>query len=68
MSATVQLNNRQALALEAVRGSATTTKGVLLTIEGRTPGEALNCAVIPLDRVGVVIESLKLAAEQARRS
>lgn len=52
----------------AVRGSATTTKGVLLTIEGRTPGEALNCAVIPLDRVGVVIESLKLAAEQARRS
>lgn len=42
MSATVQLNDRQAIALDAIRGSADTTKGVLLTLEGSTPGEAMS--------------------------
>lgn len=68
MSATVQLNDRQAIALDAIKGRATTTKGVLLTLEGTTPGEAMNCAVIPLGRVRAVIASLELVAKEAERA
>lgn len=68
MTATVQLSDGTAIALDPIKGTATTTKGVLLTLEGNTPGEAMNCAVIPLDRVRLVIASLELAAEQARRA
>lgn len=68
MTATVQLSDRTAIALDPIKGTATTTKGVLLTIEGNTPGDALNCAVIPLSRVRAVIASLELVAREAERS
>lgn len=66
-AATVRLNDRTAIALDPVRGGHGTTQGVLLTLEGRMPGDAFNCAVIPLDKVRAVIASLELVANQAAR-
>ena len=69
MSATVRLNAGTALAFDPVRsGHRQVTQGVCLSIEGSTPGQVLNCAVIPLDKVGAVIASLELADRQARAS
>jgi hypothetical protein len=65
-AATVRLNDGAAIVFDAVRATAHTTQGVLLTLEGRIPGNVMNCAVIPLDRVRAVIASLTLVAEQAR--
>lgn len=65
-AAHVQLNERCGIAFEAVDGRRTPTRGVLLTLEGSTPGEAMNCAVIPEERVGAVIASLQLVAKQLR--
>jgi hypothetical protein len=67
-AATVRLNGGTAIALDPVRQTRHTTKGVLLTLEGRTPGDTMNCAVIPLDRVRAVIASLELVADQAARA
>lgn len=65
-AATIRLGDGSAIALDAVRATQHTTKGVLLTLEGRIPGNVMNCAVIPLDRVRALIASLELVAEQAR--
>lgn len=68
MTARVVINEGCAVALDAVRPTANTGRGVLLSLEGRTPGDTMNCALIPLDKIGAVIASLQLVAEQARRA
>lgn len=65
-AASVRLSERVAIALDPVRETLHTVKGVLLSLEGNVPGNVMNCAVIPLDRVGAVIASLELVAKQAR--
>lgn len=66
MSATIHMGNRTAIQLDAVKGTPlVTVSGVLLSIEGKYHGDVLNCCLIPLDKVGTVIESLKLVASQA---
>ena len=65
MSAAVRLNDGAAIVFDAVRATQHTTQGVLLTLEGRVPGNVLNCAIIPLDRVRAVISSLELVAKDA---
>ena len=65
MSATVRLSDGSAIQLDPVKASRTApTAGVLLTLEGKHHGELLNCGLIPLDRIGAVIESLRLVASQ----
>lgn len=67
MTARVALNDGTAIALDPIKGThAAPTQGVLLSLEGRTPGDVMNCALIPLDRIGAVIASLQLAASQVR--
>lgn len=64
-TATVRLSDHSAIALDAVMGNYKhATAGILLTLEGRTPGPALNCVVIPTDKIGVVIASLELVRKQ----
>lgn len=65
MSATVNLGDGTALTFDALPPShRVPEKRVLLSIEGRHGGETLNCALIPLHRIGVVIASLQLVAKQ----
>lgn len=67
MTARVALTDGTAIALDPIHGThAAPTQGVLLSLEGRVPGEVLNCALIPLDRIRAVIASLELAAAQVR--
>lgn len=68
MTARIVINEGCAVALDAVRATAHTTKGVLLTLEGRTPGDCLNCALIPIDRMGALIASLELVYAEARKA
>ena len=67
-SATVRLTESgTAIVFDSIRGTATNkTRGVLLSLEGKNPGTVMNCALIPLDRIGAVIASLELAAKAAR--
>lgn len=68
MSATVRLGDGSALVMDPIMGTAgRIASGVLLTLEGRTHGEVLNCALIPLDKIGAIIESLRLTASQVGR-
>lgn len=64
-AATVRINDRVAIAFDPVRETRGTSRGVLLSLEGKIPGDTMNCAVIPLDRVRAVIASLELVAQQA---
>jgi hypothetical protein len=41
---------------------------VLLTLEGRIPGNIMNCAIIPVDRIAAVVASLQLVAAEAGRA
>lgn len=67
MSATVRLGDGTAVAFDAIQESPhKLTRGVLLTLEGRTPGDVLNCALIPMDKIGAVIASLQLVAAQVK--
>lgn len=67
MTARVALNEGTAIALDPITGkTGKTTQGVLLSLEGKVPGQVHNCCVIPLDRIRAVIASLELAAHQAR--
>lgn len=67
MSATVRLSDGSAIQLDPIKGTlAAPTRGVLLTLEGKRHGEMLNCGLIPLDRIGAVIESLRLVASQVQ--
>ena len=67
MSATVRLNNGNAIQFDEVKGVAQReVSGVLLSLEGKYQGEILNCLLIPLDRIETVIESLRLVASQVR--
>ncbi len=67
MSATVRLHAGSAIKFDPVNGTPTSpTRGVLLTLEGKRHGELLNCGLIPLDRIGAVIESLRLVASQVQ--
>lgn len=67
MSATIRLRDGSAITLDPVKGTpAAPTSGVLLTLEGRHHGELLNCGLIPIDRIGAVIESLRLVASQVQ--
>lgn len=68
MTARVVINEGCAVAMDAVKPTQSTARGVLLSLEGRTPGDCLNCALIPLDKIGIIIASLQLVAEQARRA
>jgi hypothetical protein len=65
MSAAVRLNDGAAIVFDPVRATEHTSKGVLLTLEGRIPGNVMNCAIIPLERVRAVIASLELVAKDA---
>ena len=68
MSATVRLGDGSAIQLDPIQGkSGRMSAGVLLTLEGKKHGELLNCGLIPLDRIGAVIESLRLVASQVTR-
>lgn len=65
MTARVALNDGTAIALDPIKGThAAPTQGVLLSLEGSTPGNVMNCALIPLDRIRAVIASLELVASQ----
>jgi hypothetical protein len=64
-TATVRLNSRAAIAFDCVKATEFTSQGVLLTLEGRTAGDVMNCTIIPLDKVRAVIASLELVAHQA---
>ncbi len=66
MTATVRISDAAAIVLDPIQGdrSGHITRGVLLTLQGRTHGDTLNCAVIPLDKVRAVIASLELVAKQ----
>ena len=67
MSATVRLGDGSAIQLDPIQGKCgRVTAGVLLTLEGKKHGELLNCGLIPLDRIGAVIESLRLVASQVK--
>lgn len=67
MTARVTLNEGTAIALDPIMGTRTApTQGVLLSLEGKVPGDVLNCALIPLDRIRAVIASLELVADQVR--
>lgn len=67
MSATVRLGDGSAIQLDPIQGkSGRMSAGVLLTLEGKKHGELLNCGLIPLDRIGAVIESLRLVASQVK--
>lgn len=65
-AATIRLGDGTAIALDPVQETRYTRQGVLLTLEGRVPGEVMNCAMIPLERVRAVIASLELVADQVR--
>lgn len=66
-AATVQLGNGSAVTMDPIDGTPhRLVKGVLLTIEGRTHGEVLNCCTIPLEKIGAVIASLQLVASQVQ--
>lgn len=67
MSAHVHLTNGTSIALDAIKETRTTQRGVLLSLEGRIPGSVMNCAIIPLDRILAVISSLELVADQAAK-
>ena len=68
MTATVRLGDGTAISMDPVEGRPDrVTKGVLLSLEGKKHGEVLNCALIPLDKIGAVIESLRLVASQVRQ-
>lgn len=63
MTATVHLGRGMSLHIDAVQGTpAAPTRGVLLTLEYPGHGKLLDCGLIPIDRVGAVIESIRLAA------
>lgn len=64
MTATVRLGQGSALQIDSlVHRSA-----VLLSLEGDVFGKVFNCALIPLNRVDQLIEALKLAKQQAKKS
>lgn len=68
MSAAVRLGDGTAIAFDAIDGDThKLTKGVLMTLEGRTHGDILNCVTIPIDKIGAVIASLELVASQVQR-
>ena len=66
MSAAVRLSPTSCIVFEPVSGTSYpgATRGALLTLEGSTPGTTVNCAVIPVDRIGAVIASLELVRSQ----
>lgn len=67
MSASVRLGDGTAIVFESVNATHThPERRVLLTLEGKVPGDILNCALIPIDKVPAVIASLQLAASQAK--
>lgn len=41
-------------------------KGVLLSLEGSHKDHMVHCILIPLDKVDIVIESLRLVASQVK--
>ena len=68
MSATVRLSDCRAIQFDPINGTRTApAAGVLLTLAGRHQGELLNCSLIPIDRIGAVIESLRLVASQVQQ-
>lgn len=65
MSTTVRLGDGSAIQFDPIQGKeGRTACGVLLTLQGRKHGELLNCCLIPLDRIGAVIESMLLVQRQ----
>lgn len=67
MSATVRLSDESALVFEPITTTLSNpTRRILMTIEGRIPGDALNVALIPVARIPAIIASLELAASQSR--
>ncbi len=68
MSASVRLNQGTAIVFDAIKETQSTQRGILLTLEGKTPGNVMNCAVIPLDKIRAVIASLELVASQAAKA
>lgn len=69
MSCSVRLGDGSAVVFDAIQGreSQLVRPGVLLTLEGKRHGELLNCALIPTDKVGQVIEALQLVAAEIAR-
>lgn len=55
------------IVLDALKPAGERGPAVLLTLEGRIPGNIMNCVIIPLDKIGAVIASLELAESQAAR-
>lgn len=68
MTARIVINEGCAVALDAVRATERTSKGVLITFEGRTPGDVLNCALIPMHKIGDLIASLQMVYDEARKA
>ena len=68
MSAAVRLNEGTSIVFDAIKETRATPRAVLLSLEGKTPGAVMNCAVIPLDKIRAVIASLELVASQAQKA
>lgn len=68
MSASIRLNAGTAIVFDAIKQTGATPRAVLLTLEGKTPGQIMNCAIIPLDKIRAVIASLELVASQAEKA
>lgn len=68
MSARIVINEGCAVAIDPVRATEHTTKGVLITLEGRTPGDCLNCALVPMHKMGDLIASLQMVYDEARKA
>jgi hypothetical protein len=62
--ASVRLSDRSAITFELVKShSDNGAKRVLLTLEGRVPGEVLNCVLIPLEKINSILATLKAVAQ-----
>lgn len=66
--ASLRLNGGCAIALDPIRETSATQRGILLSLQGRVPGSVMNCAVIPLERVPELLATLQMVADQARQA
>lgn len=62
MTATVHLKGETSIVFDVVQETAYTSRGVLLSLKSGRPGEVINCALIPADRIPAVLASLQLVA------
>lgn len=63
-AAIIRLGDGSAIVLDMLQGGQNVTRGVLLSLEGKTPGTTLNCVIVPASTLPAVIASLQLVHQQ----